>query len=245
MARILPVLALLVLLPTAFGTGWFWQPPNNPPPAFSEIAAGEARKTAFFSYLTPLIRTENERILSQRNALKAVIDRGSAGWAERRWLQRLATEYELDTFDPDNPNDRETLLHRVDQVPPSMALAQAANESAWGTSRFAREGNNYFGQWCFQPGCGLVPNARNEGAEHEVARFRSPRNSVRSYMNNINTHSAYRDLRARRAAMRAEGQQITGLALIPALTRYSERGQAYVNELAVMIKSNNLHHLDP
>lgn len=245
MARALSIPALFALLLTAFVLGWFWQPPANMVPDFTEVPAGEARKSAFFSYLTPLIRVENERVLSQREALKAVIERGHAGWAERRWLRRLATEYELDGLDVEGPEDWGLLLRRVDLVPPSMALAQAANESAWGTSRFARLGNNFFGQWCYQPGCGLVPNARNEGATHEVAAFRSPQISVRRYMNNINTHPAYRDLRSRRAAMRAEGQEITGLALIPALTRYSERGQAYVNELAAMIRSNGLDRLEP
>lgn len=244
MSRSLPVAGLIVLLMAAFAAGYLWRYKPVPAPDFTEYAAGPDRKTAFFDYLLPLVRAENQAILSNREALRAIIERGHANWAERRWLEHLAQRYELPDFDPADPRDRQALLYRVDIVPPSMALAQAANESAWGTSRFARRGNNYFGQWCYQPGCGLVPNARVEGATHEVAAFDSPRQSVRRYMNNINTHPAYRDLRQRRAALRAEGQAITGLALIPALTRYSERGQAYVEELREMIRGNELDRLD-
>jgi len=244
MSRLLPILGLALSLVAAFIIGLNWQPQRQQTPDFTQYTAGAERKTQFFDYLLPLVRSENQAILSNRRALSDIIERGHATWAERRWLTHLAERYELTDFDPDSQEDRQTLLNRVDIVPPSMALAQAANESAWGTSRFARQGNNYFGQWCYQQGCGLVPNARNEGATHEVAAFDSPRESVRRYMNNINTHNAYRSLRQRRAALRAEGQGITGLALIPSLTRYSERGQAYVDELRHMIRGNDLHQLD-
>lgn len=244
MNRLIIPIGLLVALTAAFVIGALWDPQRSPAPDFTQYAAGAERKAVFFDYLLPQVRAENEAILSNREALNDIVETGQASWAERRWLQRLAEDYELSDFDPANPEHRHQLRTRVDIVPPSMALAQAANESAWGTSRFARLGNNYFGQWCFQQGCGLVPNARNEGATHEVAAFDSPRQSVQRYMNNINTHNAYRELRHRRAALRAEGQAITGLALISALTRYSERGQAYVNELGAMIRGNELGRLD-
>lgn len=244
MTRMLPLIGLALLLVMAAYTGFTFKPTATTSPDFTLYAAGEARKNAFFDYLLPKVEAENEAILSNREVLLRVIDAGMPGWSERLWLERLARTYELKDFDPTASSDLNELLWRVDVVPASMALAQAANESSWGTSRFAREGNNFFGQWCYQKGCGLVPNARSEGASHEVAAFHSPRESVRRYMNNINTHPAYQTLRRMRAGMRNEGQEITGMALISSLLRYSERGQAYVDELRSMIRVNNLHTLD-
>lgn len=244
MNRLFPVAGLFVLLSIALLVGLLWTPDRNAAPDFTQYPAGEARKTAFFDYLLPLVRAENEAILSSRRALGRIIESGGMGWAERLWLERLAETYEMSDFDPGAPAERQELLRRVDVVPPSLTLAQAANESAWGTSRFALEGNNYFGQWCFVRGCGLVPAARGADATHEVAAFESPRESVRRYMNNINTHNAYQALRRMRASMRAEGQDITGLALATALVRYSERGQEYVDELQAMIRGNDLQQLD-
>lgn len=238
----LAVIAVLFVLVPIVG---FWLPlGSSVAPNFDEYAAGDARKAAFFEYMVPLVEQENAAILSSRERLQAIQEDGTPGWAERRWLMLLAERYELDEFDPTEAADRAQLIKRVDVVPPSMALAQAANESAWGTSRFARLGNNYFGQWCFVAGCGLVPEARNTGASHEVAAFKSVRESVRRYMNNINTHRAYADLRSRRATLRSEGNDISGLALAPTLIRYSERGQEYVNELQAMIRGNDLQQYD-
>ena len=145
---------------------------------------------------------------------------------------------------PERPDDAPGIMAEMALEACTIALAQAAKESAWGISRFDRLGNNYFGQWCFVAGCGLVPEARNTGASHEVAAFKSVRESVRRYMNNINTHPAYADLRNRRASLRSEGNDISGLALAPALIRYSERGQEYVSELQAMIRGNELQQYD-
>jgi uncharacterized FlgJ-related protein len=132
------------------------------------------------------------------------------------------------------------LLQRVDTLPVSLVLAQAAIESGWGTSRFAREGNNLFGQWCFDPGCGLVPAARRTGARHEVAAYASVNDSIDAYLLNINTHSAYRDLRELRARARAEGREPTGLELATGLRSYSERGELYVQDVRSIIRGNGL-----
>ncbi len=238
----LALIALLFIVAPVLG---LWLPLGaSKAPDFTEFAAGDARKAAFFDFMAPLIEQENEAVLSSRERLLALQEAGSPGWAERRWLMLLAERYELEEFDPGDAAERAQLIKRVDTVPASIAMAQAANESAWGTSRFARLGNNYFGQWCFVRGCGLVPEARNEGASHEVAAFDSARESVRRYMNNINTHNAYAELRTRRASLRSEGNDISGLALAPALIRYSERGQAYVNELQAMIRGNELQQYD-
>ncbi|MCR6652499.1 MAG: glucosaminidase domain-containing protein [Cellvibrionaceae bacterium] len=119
-------------------------------------------------------------------------------------------------------------------------LAQAASESAWGTSRFAREGYNYFGQWCFKAGCGIVPKRRLEGAYHEVTRFDSVRESVAAYFHNINTHSAYHGLRLLRQEKTARREPFSGHELAGKLTSYSERGAPYIEELRSIMRSNQL-----
>ncbi|MEY3016873.1 MAG: hypothetical protein RL336_8, partial [Pseudomonadota bacterium] len=145
----------------------------------------------------------------------------------------------------DSPSDQIAVLwRRVDSVPPSLALAQAANESAYGTSRFAVEANNLYGQWCFRPGCGLVPNARLDEANHEVRKFATPVASVRSYMYNLNTNRAYAALRQVRSNLRHQNKTPTGLAMVETLMHYSSRGQDYVNELAAMIRHNKLSEFD-
>mgnify|MGYP000465840695 CR=1 FL=1 len=132
------------------------------------------------------------------------------------------------------------LLLYVDIIPESLVLAQAANESAWGTSRFALEGNNYFGQWCFRKGCGLVPEQRDDEAEHEVRRFKNARQSVFAYIDNLNINRAYADLREKRSELRQNGQEITGLTLASGLHSYSERGQDYIDEIESLISYNEL-----
>ena len=244
MTRHFPIIGLLLVLILALAVGLSTTPTTPKAPDFSEFAEGDARKAAFFDYFEQLIDTENQAILSSRSKLSAVVEANRATWVERLWLGSLANRYELEDFETDNADHWQQLLIHVDIVPPSMALAQAANESAWGTSRFAREGNNYFGQWCYSRGCGLVPEARDDDASHEVARFASARQSVRGYVNNINTHYAYAQLRERRAQLRATGEPITGLALAPTLINYSERGQAYVDELEAMIRFNELTAYD-
>jgi Bax protein len=129
-------------------------------------------------------------------------------------------------------------------IPPSLVLAQAANESAWGTSRFARRGNNLFGQWCFSQGCGLVPRGRVEGASHEVASFSSPYRSVRSYIQNLNRHPTYQLLRDIRLKARNRDDIASGPSLAAGLLGYSERGEDYVEEIRNMIRHNNLDYYD-
>jgi Bax protein len=155
-------------------------------------------------------------------------------------VAKLASQYNVMLDNPSSKDDIKNLLAHVDIVPASLALAQAAMESAWGTSRFATEGNNYFGQWCYTKGCGLVPTQRNAGATHEVQAFVSPANSVAAYMRNINRHNSYRTLRTLRAKARTSQQPIYGCTLANGLGNYSERGQAYVDEIKQMISINGL-----
>ena len=136
------------------------------------------------------------------------------------------------------------LRHKLDVIPPSLILAQAANESAWGTSRFATKGNNLFGQWCFSKGCGLVPRGRAEGASHEVAKFSSPYRSVRAYIQNLNRHPTYQLLRDVRLEDRRDNAPLSGLELAEGLLGYSERGEEYIEEIRAMIHYNNLEFYD-
>jgi len=132
----------------------------------------------------------------------------------------------------------------VDEVPASLALGQAAVESGWGTSRFVREGNALFGQWTFDPGQGMTPRDRTAHKRHMVRRFNALMDSVRAYMRNLNTHQAYREFRAARRTMRADGSFLRGRLLAAELSRYSERGRAYVADLRSIIRENGLSRLD-
>lgn len=212
-------------------------------PDFDTDGPVQERKQAFFGYLAPLVQDENVRIQAQRDRLLALerrLEAGQdAGWWDRRWLRARAIEYELEAeTDRSAKESVAELKLRIDTVPPALALVQAAAESAWGRSRFAVEANNLFGQWCYEPGCGLVPNRRPDGAVHEVAAFDSPRESVERYLNNLNTHPAYAPLRRIRAALRAQGQRPRAMALADGLLRYSERREAYVEEVKAVIRAN-------
>ncbi|TQV71668.1 hypothetical protein FLL45_21280 [Aliikangiella marina] len=211
-------------------------------PDFTSITQVAERKQAFFDYLRPFIRQENQRIRYDKAFLASIeSDIGKIGDHHRsphRKLQRLAKRYRVEATNPDETI--EALKLRIDVIPESLVLVQAANESAWGTSRFAKQANNLFGQWCYTKGCGLVPKSRAANAKHEVRRFDSPQASIVSYMRNLNTHSAYRDFRIIRHQLRNNGQKLTGTRLADGLEQYSERRGEYVEELKTMIRHNNL-----
>jgi Bax protein len=200
------------------------------------------RKRAFFTFLLPLVEKENTRVLERRKKIlrlqaehrgKDILSR-----SDIRWLRILLREYGVEKTSPGDPSLWETLLRRVDIVPLELALVQAAKESGWGTSRFAKEGNNLFGQRCFTEGCGIVPNDREEGATHEVRRFSSVEASVRSYIHNLNTNDAYRRFRILRNIQRREGRKLDGFILAESLPGYSERGYLYLDEIRAMILAN-------
>lgn len=212
-------------------------------PDFSGYQDTTERKAAFFSFLYPRIVLANSRILIERDYLDSLASKTKLSKKEHIWLaaqsKRLRVEEE-----PGSPEQFALLGKRLDVIPPSLILAQAANESAWGTSRFALRGNNLFGQWCFSKGCGLVPLSRVEGASHEVASFPSPYHSVRAYIQNLNRHTSYQGLRNTRLDDRQSGDPLSGLALARGLVSYSERGEEYVNEIRSMIRYNNLEFYD-
>jgi Bax protein len=212
-------------------------------PNFQEIEHVPVRKRRFFDYLTPLIHETNAQILAERKRLLTIRRDWESGRgisaADRRFVSRLARAYRLDA----NPSYRgvlDDLLKRVDVIPRSLVLAQAAKESGWGSSRFARQANNLFGQWCFERGCGLVPRSRPAGATHEVRKFTSVRASVRSYVHNLNTHPSYQRMRELRAALRSSEAPLCGVRLAEGLERYSARGSDYVREVQVLIVQNEL-----
>jgi Bax protein len=215
----------------------------NLPADLGEVREVKLRKALFVRSVLPLILQVNEEILDERRRLWQV-------WYDRHMVERIRVEDELwlavmaDKYRT-RPGDVAALLERVDIIPPSLALAQAAEESGWGTSRFTREGNAIFGQWTFDDSdSGLVPVARREEADHRVRSFDNLLESVRAYALNLNSHKAYRDFRKRRAALRADGSQVEGLKLAVGLGRYSERGEDYVKTLRAHIRANKLHLLD-
>ncbi|SHG86987.1 glucosaminidase domain-containing protein [Ferrimonas marina] len=219
-------------------------PPVSHAPNFASITDVTDKKVAFFDYLRPMIEEENQRILLQRSLVEVLYERLQQGQSldetELSLLGKLAQEYRLE-LRAVTEQSLVDLLERIDAIPAEMVLVQAANESGWGTSRFALEGNNYFGQWCFTRGCGLVPNSRSSGLNHEVARFDSAQASVASYLRNLNTNAAYKELRTLRRWYREANQPVTAEVLIPTLVRYSERKEEYVAELLQMLENNKAY----
>lgn len=217
-------------------------------PDFTAFPAGKARKEAFFDYLLPIIEHINSQLRVERYELQRVKEQVASQQAlspsMQRTLEKMLQKYQVAE---QNIEDQLAILsRRIDIIPPSLALAQAANESAYGTSRFAVQANNLFGQWCFRKGCGLVPSSRIADANHEVRRFKTPADSVRSYMHNLNTNRAYILLRQMRSKQRLNDQIPQGAVLVNALLKYSSRGQEYVDELASMMRFNKLsRHDDP
>lgn len=223
-------------------------PDVGPVPDFAAIADIEQMKEAFFDFLLPVIDAQNEWIHDNRQYLLDLRERTAAEEPlrsrDQKHLEVLAERYRVTLSEPVSLADINELLLRVDIIPPSLALAQAAAESGWGRSRFAREGNNLFGEWCFREGCGMTPQRRRTGARHEVTLFESVGDAVDSYFRNLNSHPSYEPMRELRADARNESGLILGTDLIDGLEMYSERRGDYLEELRVMIRVNRLTRLD-
>ncbi|GAB4337815.1 MAG: hypothetical protein Kow0089_09300 [Desulfobulbaceae bacterium] len=211
-----------------------------PLPDFTAYDSVEERKAAFIDYLVPIIEYQNFRILRERSRLetfsKKLVSGEGLSESDRSRLRTLALRYDVAWDEEALPEVIGELARRVDIIPVSLAVVQAAKESSWGRSRYAVEINNLFGQWCFEPGCGVVPGARDEGAVHEVQQFDSVYEAARSYIHNLNTHPRYETLRKIRQYLRIHDLPITGEALAEGLQYYSERRQAYVEEVKDMIR---------
>jgi len=217
-------------------------------PDFSSIQDLSLKKRQFFDYLEEYVLAENESIIWTRNELKRYVGIADSGVEfserERNWLLNLAHDYRIESEKHSEREILNELMLRVDVLPTSLALAQAANESAWGTSRFALQGNNVFGQWCYEAGCGIIPAQRKAGASHEVKSFESIDSSVQAYFLNINTHTSYSYLRDLRSRMRERNLPFDPMSLAIGLGRYSERGDNYVNEVQRIILQNDLRKRD-
>ena len=206
-------------------------------------STSSVKKRTFFMGLLPMILLANQEIAKEREEILQILQRHEArepDTNDRERLEELSKRYGLRGRPIIDHRARTRLLQRVDTIPPALVLAQAANESAWGTSRFARLGNNLFGEWTFKPGTGIVPAGRPPGETYEVRKFSSLYESIRSYMNNLNRNGAYRDLREVRAGLRRTGQPVTGIDLANGLLKYSQRGEEYIQEIQAMIRHNKL-----
>jgi Bax protein len=210
-------------------------------PDFSAIYDIPTKKREFFSFIRPAIEAKNNELAQDRTKLEYWHEQISLGLglteAEQMSLQGLIKAYRINK-DASTLQQINDLLLRVDIIPTPLVLVQAANESAWGTSRFARIGLNFFGIWCYRTGCGMVPGGRNTGAKHEVAAFQSVDAAVSGYFNNINKHNAYHVFRTIRAELRAQDQPLDAEILATGLLPYSERGAQYVLDITDMLRHN-------
>jgi Bax protein len=206
-------------------------------PDFSSITDVRTKKSKFFNYLGRLSNTANNKIVQLRAELQRMHPQRLTQPQQHR-LTRLSKSYKIKTKVPAEQID--LLLHKIATIPTALVLAQAANESAWGTSRFATQGNNLFGQWCFSEGCGLVPSGRPEGANYEVRKFKDPQESVDAYIRNLNSHASYLGLRRIRECLIDEGQPVTARALSAGLISYSSRGVEYIDDIRSLIRVNKL-----
>tara|TARA_B110000977_G_scaffold148797_2_gene188653 strand:+ start:4458 stop:5231 length:774 start_codon:yes stop_codon:yes gene_type:complete len=217
-------------------------------PDFSAISNVQTKKSTFFAYLLPLVQQANEEIRQERIAFlkvsKRLLQNRPLTAKQTDTIRQLAKKYRVTDEEPVSAKTMTLLDRRIDTIPAALALAQAANESAWGTARFAVKGNNYFGLWCWSRNCGLVPNEREKGKSHEVSKFDRPVDGVKYYMQTLNSHPAYKTLRDLRLAARTNNMPLTGTRLAGGLLSYSERGEAYIEELRVMIRVNNLGQFD-
>lgn len=214
---------------------------NNDLPDFSQYQDVKQKKHAFFDFLRPLAEQANTQVLRLREELSH-IDPQRITKQQATRLTRLARIYKIKTRD--SAEQLSLLLRKIQIIPEALVLAQAANESAWGTSRFAVEGNNLFGQWCFQAGCGLVPNGRPAGEKYEVRLFKTPQDSVSAYVRNLNSHGGYISLRKIRECLLTSNQTVTGRALASGLLHYSSRGVEYISEIKQLIRVNRLETWD-
>ena len=195
------------------------------------------KRELFIKIVLPLILAENKKISEDRKKLFKILRKDFNTAGERVWLKRRFKEYKIDD------KDLAKLKMRMDIIPVSLALAQAANESGWGTSRFALEGNALFGQWTWSKK-GILPENQDPDKSHKVMQFQILKASVRAYKNNLNTHNAYQEFREARAILRQEEKHITGLQLAKYVKNYAAIGEKYVQILEDIIVRNSLTDFD-
>ena len=207
------------------------------PQEIKMIENTKKRKEFFIQIVLPLIIKENSNIRIDRKNLFKIINKSNNTNLEKKWLGKKYKQYGV------APGDLSSLKIRMDEIPVSLAIAQAAKETGWGTSRFAQEGNALFGQWTWS-GEGLKPKEAKAGEGHKVMKFNVLQASVRAYQRNLNTHSTYRDFRRARAELRDLGKPLDSLELSKYLNKYAETGNQYVEVLQKIIKQNKLKDFD-
>jgi len=201
------------------------------------IESTKKRKNLFIQIILPLVLEENNRIKLNRKKLFSILNKNHNSSDEKKWLNEKFKQYGVLN------KDLSTLKVRMDMVPVSLAIAQAAKETGWGTSRFALEGNALFGQWTWS-GEGIKPADADHNATHKVMKFKILISSIRAYQRNLNTHSGYKEFRMARAELRDNGRNLDGLILATYLNRYAETGAEYVRVIKQIIKQNNLTDFD-
>ncbi len=207
------------------------------PNEIKNIGNTKKRKEMFIKIILPLIVKENNKIRIDRQRLFTILNKNSNTDIEKKWLEKKYKQYGV------KQNDLSTLKVRMDEIPISLAIAQAAKETGWGTSRFALKGNALFGQWTWS-GEGLKPKNADEGKDHKVMKFHSLQLSVRAYLRNLNTHSTYKNLRKARTELRNQNKPLDSIILSKHLDKYAETGNQYIEVLQKIIEQNNLKDFD-
>lgn len=207
------------------------------------------KKQLFFRGIAPLILRSNELIMKDRKRLEEIRttmhENNPLDEMDQIWIKKIAGVYKVKSNDDQVTSSiMDELWDKVDIVPPSLALGQAAEESGWGSSRFAAEGNAIYGQWTWGKNAMVPEEQRKELGNYGIAAFESLQESISGYMLNLNTHNAYTDLRNKRAELRENGEKITGSVLAEQLTKYSERGEEYVKGLKSLMEYNRLSPVD-
>ena len=208
------------------------------PKDLNEIESVRLKKETFIKIVLPLIVAENEKILADRKKLKLISKKKLTTDLEKQWLRQKLLEYKV------KKGNIKELIARIDTIPTSIALAQAAKESGWGTSRFALEGNAIFGQWTWT-GKGIAPLDRESNKKHKILKFPILRASVKAYQNNLNTHKSYIKFREKRLSIREKNQTVKGLDLTDTLNNYAQTGSEYIKILNQIIKQNRLYDFEP
>jgi len=207
------------------------------PKEIGKIENTKKRKELFIQIILPLVIDENNSIKLDRIKLFSILNKSKNTKTEQEWLNIKFKQYGVVN------KDLSTLKIRMDEVPVSMAIAQAAKETGWGTSRFAQEGNALFGQWTWS-GEGIKPADAEDDSTHKVMRFKVLQASVKAYQRNLNTHSSYKDFRSARAELRDEGKKLDSMILTEYLDKYAETGKEYVKILQQIIRQNDLTDFD-
>jgi len=207
------------------------------PSEIKKIENTKKRKNLFIQIILPLVIKENNNIKLDRKKLFSILNKNKNTKKEKIWLNSKFKQYGVAN------KDLPTLKIRMDEIPASMAIAQAAKETGWGTSRFAQEGNALFGQWTWS-GNGIKPSDADDESTHKVMKFKVLQASVRAYQRNLNTHSSYKDFRSTRAELRDEGKRLDSMILSKHLDKYAETGKEYVKILQQIIRQNNLTDFD-